>query len=281
MIAANEHKFQNIRGHSYHSRLKFSAFSQAGLVAPDGLLQAQIEGVADQRMADGDLQQSRDVLLEIGQIFQAQVMAGVEFQTELTGKFGCCNKRRDGLLAVFGIVGGIRLGVQLDAVGADGFGRLDFGRIGFHEQRGADVVLLQPRDHFLQQRAMAQGVPAGVGSQHIRRVGHQRALRGPDFFHQPQKIFGRVAFDVEFNLDGGGDFVDIECADVAFVRAGVHGNAVSAERDAFLGGLQHIGIVAAAGIAQGGEFIDIYAQFGHARKVSNLPRKVKREEFSK
>ena len=94
-------------------------------------------------------------------------------------------------------------------------------------------------------------------------VGDQGHLVGDDLVHQVHEGRDRVAFDVEFGRDEGADDPHVAVADVALVGTGMDGDAFRAEALAVEGGFRHVGHVAAAGVAQGGYLVDIYAQSSH------------------
>ena len=58
---------------------------QAAFIESDRVFQPQIEGVADERMADRHLVGPRNALDEIAQILQIEVMAGSEPQPAASG----------------------------------------------------------------------------------------------------------------------------------------------------------------------------------------------------
>ena len=105
---------------------------------------------------------------------------------------------------------------------------------------------------------VADSVPAGAGGEGVRGVGDQGDLVGDDFADQGGETAGRVALDVEFRRDGRPERAHIAVADVALVGAGVDGDAVGAETLAVQRNLQDIRQVAAAGVAQQGNLVDIY-----------------------
>ena len=94
-------------------------------------------------------------------------------------------------------------------------------------------------------------------------VGDQGHLVGDDFVHQVHERRDRVAFDVEFGRDEGTDDPHVTVSDVALVGTGMDGDPFRAEALAVEGCPGHIGHVAAARVAQGGDLVYIYAQSSH------------------
>ena len=51
---------------------------QLALVQLDSVFQPVVQGITDQRLADGDFQQAREVMVQVGQVLPVQVMAGID-----------------------------------------------------------------------------------------------------------------------------------------------------------------------------------------------------------
>ena len=120
---------------------------------------------------------------------------------------------------------------------------------------------------------VAGEIEAVVGGQLAVAVGHERRLRRPHLLAQRQeaRIAGarrreRIAFEVELDAAGAGERrqrVDVVGADVARIGTRVHGDAVRAGVEAGLRGPHHVGLAAAAGIAQHRDLVDVDAEDGH------------------
>ena len=111
-------------------------------------------------------------------------------------------------------------------------------------------------------------VPAVIGRQLPRHIGHQRALRGAGLFHHIQKIRRRIALHIQLAsplraqaLQWG----NIIVARMALVRARVQGDAGGAQIEKARGKREQIREVAAARVAQQGDFIDVDGELGHGR----------------
>lgn len=115
------------------------------------------------------------------------------------------------------------------------------------------------------------GIPAVVGGELSRVVGYKGHLCGFHFQHQLHKlVFPGVALNVELGGDDAGDLAHIAVADMAFVWAGMYGDAIGAKPLTIYGCLQHIGATAAAAVAQCGYLIDIDRELrlhGHKSKT--------------
>ena len=141
------------------------------------IAQAELERVGDQRVADRHLVDAGHGADEIGEVGEAQVVAGVDAQPERQRGLGGARELREHLgLARRAVRAGVGLGVELDAVGAE---RAHRGhRLGhrIHEQAHAHAQ----RAAFLDQRAQAVGVlgevPAVVGGELVLAVGHEGGL---------------------------------------------------------------------------------------------------------
>ena len=185
-------------------------------------------------------------------------MAGVEAEAEVADGPGGLEIGGDGPLSVFRVEGRVVGGVELDAVGAALEGAFRHAGIGVDEDGGADAAGLERGAGALEEGMVADGVPAGAGREGVRGVGHQGDLVGDDFADQGGETAGRIAFDVEFRPQRRAERAHVAVADVAFVGAGVDGDAVGAESLAVQRNLQDVRQVAAAGVAQQGDLVDIY-----------------------
>ena len=89
-------------------------------------------------------------------------------------------------------------------------------------------------------------------------VGNERYLCRHHLKHEVDISVDRVSFDVEFRSDERFYLPHVLIADVSFVRSWMHGYALGAKQLAVNGGLFHVGIVAASGVAQGGYLVYVY-----------------------
>ena len=110
---------------------------------------------------------------------------------------------------------------------------------------------------------VADRVPAGAGRQGVRGVRHQGHLVGDDLADQGGETAGRIAFYVELRHHGGTEGADVAVADVPLVRTGVHGDPLGAEALAVERSFQHVRHIAAAGVPQEGNLVDINTQSRH------------------
>ena len=90
-------------------------------------------------MTDGDLLQTGHVAGEELQIVEVEVVAGVDAQAQTNGVLAGAGEGGDGVGGVRGEVLGEGAGVELDAVGADGFGAVEHALVGVDEEGGADA----------------------------------------------------------------------------------------------------------------------------------------------
>src|SRR3546814_331575 len=118
-------------------------------------------------------------------------------------------------------------------------------------------------------------VEAVVGSQLRVAVRDQRRLRRARALAQGEETGiararrrERIAFEVELHPVLARDFrqrMHVVLAGMPCVRARVHGDAVRAGVQAGAGGAQDVGVVAAAGIAQHRDLVEVDAEDGHVR----------------
>ena len=93
-------------------------------------------------------------------------------------------------------------------------------------------------------------------------VGHQGHLRGAVLEDEGDELRDGVALDVELRGQQRLQVAHVLIADMALVGTGMHGDALGSETLAVLRHTQHVGVVAATCVADGGDFIDVYAEFG-------------------
>lgn len=147
----------------------------------DGLGDSEFEGLGDEGVADGDLEEDGDGAEEVGEVFEGEVVAGVEAESG-----GLCGPRgedvefedaREGVGA--GGAGlGVGGGVEFDAVGAEFGGGGDVGRAGVHEEGDAAAEVLEAADDGAEGGSVGAKVPAVVGGEGVDVVGDQGALGG-------------------------------------------------------------------------------------------------------
>jgi len=97
-----------------------------------------------------------------------------------------------------------------------------------------------------------------VRSNLVVSVRYQCHLIGLDGKYQLGKRINGISLDVELCRDEGANVTHILIANVAFVRTGMHRNALSTKDFCVTCYCQHIRVVATSCVAQSGYFIDIY-----------------------
>lgn len=179
---------------------------------------------------------------EGGQVEQVQVVSGVQAQAGfLRGEGGFPPRADDvGRRAAARDLRGVGARVQFHPVCAE-FGRqTHLCGLGVHEQADAAAQLVHPRYQRLQSCRVAPEVEAMIGGELPVTVRNQCALRranGCDEFHESRVVadIGPVAprgtgegvtLDVQFHGQCRGERRYVARADVALVRARVHGDAV-------------------------------------------------------
>ena len=65
-------------------------------VALDGFFESEVEGVADERMPDAHFVQPGNLLVEVGEVLQVQVVAGVQPQSCVAGSLRSADEGCDG-----------------------------------------------------------------------------------------------------------------------------------------------------------------------------------------
>ena len=105
--------------------------------------------------------------------------------------------------------------------------------------------------------------PSRVACEHVRRVRNKRDLLWLDVANHRHKIVARVALDVEFGVDHATQIAHVFVGDVSRIGPRVNRDAVRPKRLNALSRQDHIGFVSTAGVAQGGNFVDVDAEASH------------------
>ena len=193
------------------------------------------------------------------EVLQAQVVACVEAESYGAGFPGGIQEGRYRFLAVGRIAGCIRLCVKLHAVGAALLRPVYHRRVGVNEDRRAYARLAEAAHHVGEQRAVGPRVPAVVRRYLVLRVGNERHLRRLHLQYEAREAVYRVALNVELSPDERPQCPHVGVAYVAFVGPRVHGYALGAEQLAVLCHAEHVGVVAAPGVADGRHLVDVNA----------------------
>jgi len=138
----------------------------------DGLLEAEVEGVGDECMPDGDLGEEGDGFGEEAEVLQAEVMPSVERQPEGSSVLSSLDEGRYSLGAICRIVRSVRLGVELDTVGAKGSSSVKVLEIRADKDRGADAPSVELTEDLGEEVAVTSYVPARITRQSIGGIGH-------------------------------------------------------------------------------------------------------------
>src|SRR5690606_3301055 len=152
------------------------------------------------------------------------------------------------------------------------------------EQADPATQFLEPGDDRAEPFGVTGEIEAEVGGQLRVAIGHEGGLCRAHCLAQRDETGiararrrERVALDVEFHAVPANDFgkrMDVVLADVARVRARVHGDAVRAGVEACARGADDVGFTSAAGVAQHGDLVEVDAEAGHGAAggpLSGLP----------
>ena len=158
-----------------------------------------------------------------------------------------------------GIFQGIVGGVKFHPVGTACGGSQGHFRLRVDEDGGPDAGLMETGADCRQEVLVPEGVPSRVGGDGVRGVRHEGDLVRPHFEDEIDEGGNRISFDVEFRMEQRADFPYVGVADVPLVRSGMNRNAFCTETFDVEGRFRNIRQIPAAGIADGGYFIDINA----------------------
>ena len=102
---------------AYLLPLAIHCTADAALLDANGVLQAPVEGVADEGVTDRYLIHPWNALDEVLQILGVEVVASIQTKTHAACLLRSCYIGSDGSLAVCSIARSVCLGVELHAVG--------------------------------------------------------------------------------------------------------------------------------------------------------------------
>ena len=108
-------------------------------------------------------------------------------------------------------------------------------------------------------KTIAFGIPMAAGIE-------WSALLRSNFVDELQKIFGRIAFDVEFDTQFAGklsQFMHVAGSRVAFVRPRMDGDPGGSGGDAYSCEPPDIGQAVVSRVSQQGDFVEVGTEGGH------------------
>ena len=138
----------------------------------DGLLEAEVEGIGDECVSDGDLGEEGDGFGEEAEVLQTEVMPSVERQPEGASVLCCLDEGGYSLGVICWIVRGVGLGIELDTVGAKGSSSVKVLEIRPDEDRGADAPSVELAEDLCEEVAVMSYIPARITRQSIGGIGH-------------------------------------------------------------------------------------------------------------
>jgi len=236
---------------------------QTRAVLGDGVGQAQVQGVTNQRVPNAHFVEVGHRFGEVSKVAQVEVVTRVHSEPGFVSPGGRLGIRRCRLTSFFEVLNGERFGVQFDALCSDVGRRSDLGFVRLHEQRCPNAGSFERIQDRTEHVAVFSDRPTRVAGQHIRRVGNKRHLLWLYVADHRHKVVAWIAFDVEFGVDDLPQIAHVLVRDVTRIWPRMDRNAVRAKRLNALCGQDHVGFVSATGVAQGGDFVDVDAEACH------------------
>jgi len=185
-------------------------------------------------------------------------MAGIDAQMKIAGSFGRFAIRYYRLRFVVRVITGIRFSIEFDPVRPHPEGALHHPHLGIDKNGNPDVLQFYFAHYFLEQALVLYGVPTCIGGRYVRSVGNECGLSRFYFPYDFQVAVIRVDFYIKFGGDTVFQLLYIVIANVSFVGPGVNGDALCTKAFAIFGYLDHIRIIAAPGVTEGSNFVNIY-----------------------
>ena len=227
--------------------------------AADGAFQAAEYGFADEKVPDVELGDGHDRGHRADGVV-GEAVPGVAFEAEGVGQR---RRRRQTLQLGLPLAARdttIGAGVQLDHRRAQRRRRLQLPRIGIDEQRGADAGLRDGVDVGLQLRAPAGRVETALGGHLEAFLGHDAGGVRPVPEGDRQHLLGGRHLEIERQVDLFRQPHDVGVGDVPAILAQMRGDAVGAGLGGQARRTDRIGLRAAAGVADGGDVVDVHAK---------------------
>ena len=148
-------------------------------------------------MTDRNLIQPGYVCIEIIQILQTQVMAGIQSQSQASCHLGCFHERSHRSFPSFRESRSIGLGIEFYAI-RTGFGCIFYHfHVGRHEYGCTDTCIIECIQHLGQELQIVFRVPPRIGGQLRRTIRHQCHLMRFHLQHQVDKFGCGIPFYIE------------------------------------------------------------------------------------
>ena len=153
-------------------------------------------------------------------------------------------------------------------------GRLDLPRIGIDEQRDFRTAAAQPLHRLANARLLAGDIQTTLCGQLLAGFRYQADMLRPQLLGKGQHRLSDTHLEIHPRLQGVLHHQHIAFLDMSTVLAQVHGNAVRACLFGVQRGLDRVRIAGAAGLAQGGDMVDVDTEqdsigFSHAGTPSD------------
>lgn len=166
--------------------------------------------------------------------------------------------------------GGIRLGVQLYAVGAGRMGSLDTRHVGVDKDAHPYAPGLQPGDKLLHTLHFLTGRETTIGRGSVDRVRYERRLLRQLGFYNLNEIVMRIALDVELAAWITGhqrsQRANIIEPNMSLVRSRMNRNAGSASIKDDPGRMQQVWPAVVTAVSEQSDAIDIGGKMSHGRR---------------
>ena len=177
---------------------------------------------------------------------------------------------RAGHVAAFAVEGlGVGTGVQFADRGTSPCSGLDLGRLGVDEDAGDDAVVGQPADGVGDGGFLGQDVEPALGGDLVAAFGHQHRHLGLESNGDIDHLGGGGHLQVQLDLRLVAQPAHVSVLDVAAILAQMHGDAVGAPQVRLDGGPDRIGFIGTSRLADGGDVVDVDAEFDHERRLKS------------
>lgn len=224
------------------------------------ILQSDVQGITDDGVPNGHLIERLDMPGEPSEVVEVQIVASIDAKAGRLRHLGGCHEGGGGRFGVHRELLGVRPRVQFHPVCPDIGSRTDEVSIRTDEQTRPNARRPEPAQDFSKERGMGSGVPSGIGRENVGRIRHEGDLFRLDLEHERYEISRGITLDIELGGDPSAQPPDVRIGDVPCIGTGVHRNAVGAPALNARGCFEGTRPVTTAGIAQGGDLVDVDAE---------------------
>ena len=246
-------------------------FLQNAGVQANSVFEAEVQGIGNQGMTNGDFVEPGNMLMQRAQIGEVQIVSCIDQQPQIGGNACCIHISSQQFRGWYraSIMFCIGLRVEFHRIKSELDGPLGMDRGWINEGGNSNTGCLKLFNQGRKALGVHCKIPTVIRGQLGGFIRHQGDLLGPDFQHQVHEgRFVRIPFDVEFGLQATLEQSNIVVSNMTGIRSWMNGDAIRPETLAIQSNGQRIGDIPATAVAKEGDFVDVDAKPGQSEKLS-------------